>query len=466
MAGANYNISHLHLFLTVKRGTKKSDVRRELQEKFECDAKEYFELLREPKKDPKIKCLADSNDGSSPSTSASSVLPFPGGGVLACDNEKYTGPNPMKVEEDKEGYESGFRATGTLTMFCFKGEHHYALTCCHVGSINDGDSLLDPKQRFQRDNNEYSAKIKTYRFKEKEENNNEAMSCDESDDDRTNSVSLGDFHMCRWDSECDILSLKIPEQTEVNCEIADVTPPDWNSLWDEILENTESISAKPLNVEKIGFKSALTHGHIAVYNASYKGLFKNAIAVKACDDRPFLEGGDSGALVFFRDRNGMKKAFAYGVYEVDKLNLPWANGIDGNSVSQNVENSPSISSEESEDDEYMDVDQEKSDDESEYEDDEDTVRDESDHESECEDDEDTVRDESDHESECEDDEDTDGDESDDESECGDKEDDDGVVFTDTLKGQYFICFRLDTALKKLNLKEAACVNACARCGNI
>ena len=412
MTGPTCKISHLHLFLTVKRGTKKSDVRRGLQEKFECDAKEYFELLQEPKKKPKVKYLADSNDRSSASSSVPSV--FPGGGVLACEIDNT--PNPMNVEKGKKG----FRATGTLTMFCFKGEHHYALTCCHVGSANDGDSLLDPEQRFPRDNNrdhESSAENKIYRFKETDENNNEAMSCDESDDE-----FLGDFHMCRWDSECDILSLKIPKETKVSCKITDAISPDWNSLWDEILENTESISATPLNVEKIGFKSAVTYGHIAKWNISYKGLFKNAIAVKARDPRPFLEDGDSGALVFFRDRNNMKKVFAYGVYEVGGLNLLRGNGIDGNSVSRNVEDSPSTSSEKSEDDEDLGADLEKSDDESEYEDDEDTDWDES--------------------------------------------DDDGVVFirdTSPEPEPCFICFRLDTALKKLNLKEAACVNACARC---
>jgi hypothetical protein len=37
---------------------------------------------------------------------------------------------------------------------------------------------------------------------------------------------------------------------------------------------------------------------------------------------PFLEGGDSGSLVFFHDKNNQKQVFAYGVCEVDEFLLP------------------------------------------------------------------------------------------------------------------------------------------------
>lgn len=281
---------------------------------------EYFELLQQPERTPEFNYLADSNDQSSTSSSASSVLPTPGGGVLACDNDKYTGVNPMKIQEDEERDELSVLAAGTLTMFCFKDEQHYALTCFHVGEVNDGESLSMPKESDKKNSGQFSAVIKTYRFAEnKMENNNEAMPFRFN---RRNSVPLGDFHMRRSDKRCDILSLKISDETDVNCELANVTSPDWNSLWDEMLEDTASNSSEGLKVEKIGFKSGLTYGHIAVYNASYQGEFKNAIAVKGCDNRPFLEDGDSGALVFFRDGSNMKTVFAYGVCEVDELNVP------------------------------------------------------------------------------------------------------------------------------------------------
>ena len=38
----------------------------------------------------------------------------------------------MKVEEDDERDDLNVLATGTLTMFCFKDEQHYALTCFHI----------------------------------------------------------------------------------------------------------------------------------------------------------------------------------------------------------------------------------------------------------------------------------------------------------------------------------------------
>lgn len=239
---------------------------------------EYFELLRQPERTPEFHYLADSNDQSSTSSSASSVLPTPGGGVLACDNDKYTGVNPMKIQEDEERDELSVLAAGTLTMFCFKDEQHYALTCFHVGEVNDGESLSMPKESDKKNSGQFSAVIKTYRFAEnKMENNNEAMPFRFN---RRNSVPLGDFHMRRSDKRCDILSLKISDETDVNCELANVTSPDWNSLWDEMLEDTASNNSEGLKVEKIGFKSGLTYGHIAVYNASYQGEFKNAIAFK------------------------------------------------------------------------------------------------------------------------------------------------------------------------------------------
>ena len=317
VTGPNKNIPHLHLFITFERGAKISDVRRELQEKFGTDAMEYFELLRQPERTPEFKYLSDSNDRSSASSYAPSVLPTPGGGVLGCDNEEYTVVNPMKVEEDEERDDLNVLATGTLTMFCFKDEQHYALTCFHIGSANDGDNLSTPKKSDKSNSSQFSAEIKTYRFAENDmEQSNEAMPVPFN---RENTVPLGDFH--NFDKQSDILSLKVLGEMDVNCELADVTSPDWNSLWDEMLEDTASDSTKGLKVEKIGFKSGLTYGHIALYNTSYKGKFKNAIAVKGCDNRPFLEEGDSGALVFFRDGSNMKTVFAYGVLEVNELNV-------------------------------------------------------------------------------------------------------------------------------------------------
>ena len=107
------------------------------------------------------------------------------------------------------------------------------------------------------------------------EHSNEAMP---TPFNRKNTVPLGDFH--NFDEQGDILCLKVLGKTDVNCELVDVTSPDWNSLWDKMLEDTASDGTNELKVEKIGFKSGLTYGHIALHNTSYKEKFKNAIAVK------------------------------------------------------------------------------------------------------------------------------------------------------------------------------------------
>ena len=442
MSGANKKIPHLHVFLTVKRGTKKSDVRSHLEEKFRCDPREYFELLQEPKTKPKVNYLADRNDESSTaSSSSSSVLPSPGGGVLACTDKKYTVPNPLHVPEENEWDEKPeVLATGTLTMFSFKDGQHYALTCLHVGAANEGDRLPCPSKEstVPRSSSQLSAMIKTYLFTEKnEENNNEAISFG---DDERSYVPLGNFHKCYSDSECDILSLKIPHKTEVNCKIVDVTLPNWDSTWDELLENAEKLRTQPLKVEKTGFASALTCGHIVSCHASYKDLFKNAVAVKGFGC-PFLQNGDSGALVWFHDKNNKKKVFAYGVCEVDELSLPDhheqttqtnADDSDDSSIwseedSSSGPNDDSLGYEEHKD-EYVD-------------------QEEGGNKSECKDKGKYTKDDHD--------------------DCDDQSDID-IVFQDESEqnktGPYYICLRLDTALEKLQLHEAACVNDCGNKG--
>ena len=137
LVGRNKKIPRPHLYLTVKRGVKRSFVRREVEEKFKCDdAKEHFELLREPERKPKIKYLGLLS--SKLRCKSSSVSPAPGGGVLACSNPSYTNKNPLRVPEEKEKVDvPQVQGTGTLTMFCALNGQHYALTCFHVGCATD-----------------------------------------------------------------------------------------------------------------------------------------------------------------------------------------------------------------------------------------------------------------------------------------------------------------------------------------
>jgi hypothetical protein len=422
ITGPNKKIPRLHLFLTAKRGTKKSDVRRDLEDKFKCDAKEYFELLKEPKRKPKIKYLGKDSNGSSVKSSASShvspVQPVPGGGVLACCSSD---PNPLRVLEENERVDlPNVRGTGTLTMFCFFDGYHYALTCFHVGCANDESSLnavfhkVEDIKRIRCSLPAYvdEAKRKEYWFTEGSiENNNEPISFG---DDGSTYTTLGDFHNYHFDNECDILSLKILKDTEIDCKIADVNCPDWHSIWDELLENiSECIAGQnSVKVEKSGFSSALTCGHIVSFNCKYRDendIFQNAIIVKGCEG-PFLEDGDSGSIVCFQDKNNQKQVFAYGVCEVHDLYLP----------EQPESTTSSTSHENASPEQTTGSDESGSDGSSTWSEEEDS-------------------------------------------------DDFEVIFQEenvtgpvTLTGPYFVCLRLDTALKKLKLDKAACFNHCAR----
>jgi hypothetical protein len=439
---------------------KKTVVRRDLEDKFNCHPKEYFELLQEPKRKPKIKYLGNPNGSSaesSASSSVSSVPPSPGGGVLASINRRYSDPNPLRIpEENERGGLPEVRGTGTLTMFCFSDGHHYALTCFHVGCAND-ETFFNAAFNKVEDIQEIYSSLPTYvnEAKEKEywftegsvEDNNEPISFG---DDGSNFTALGDFHNYRFDDECDILSLKIMD-TEIDCKITGVNSPDWSSIWDELLDMT---GQNPVKVEKIGFTSALTCGHIVSCNVSYGdegNLFQNAIVVKGCGG-PFLKGGDSGSLVSFHDKNEKKQVFAYGVCEVDELRLPEQPESTSSASHEDTSPEQKTSSEDDDSDdvfEWVDIlppEQLKS-----------TSS--------------TSHENASPEQTSSDDNDSDG------SSTWSEENyssDDGhsnfeVVFQEgsdsnvsNVNGPYSICLRLDTALEKLGLDNAACVNDCAR----
>ncbi|CAB4038719.1 Hypothetical predicted protein, partial [Paramuricea clavata] len=167
-------------------------------------------------------------------------------------------------------------------------------------------------------------------------------------------------------------------------------------------------------------------------------LIQDAFAVKGCSC-PFLEGGDSGSLVFVHDKNNQKQVFAYGVCEVDELLLPEQHELASS---------------------YC-FDEDESESEQEIEDENETTSES--FEAEC----------KDEKSECED-----GWQDKAKLEC-EKE---WVVFQEESEsdisekemereernskkkveasGPYFICLRLDTALENLGLEEAACFHNC------
>ena len=335
LIGPNKKIPRPHLFFTVKKGVKKSDARREIKGKFACDPRRYFELLREPERKPQIKYLGDHvNDGSRASTFTPSPQAAPVGGVLACTN---TSSSPLRVPEEYEDDNlPDVQGTGTLTMFCSPDGQHYALTCFHVGCACDENRLnaafnrVEDIQEIRNSLKKYVnyAKKQQYYFTNgdggseqngyNESNNNESITFGY---DGSPYVCLGDFADCHFDTECNILSLKVSDDIEFNCKLPDVIYPNTKKMWTAL----NKVLKSQTQVEKIGFSSALTQGRIVISNFNYMHednlLFQDAIVVEGCSGS-FLQGGDSGCLVYIRDENNQKIAFAYGVCEVDALHLP------------------------------------------------------------------------------------------------------------------------------------------------
>ncbi|XP_028396406.1 uncharacterized protein LOC114520357 [Dendronephthya gigantea] len=333
LTAANKIINRPHLFLTVKREVKHSEVFRQLQEAFSCDdPEEHFELLEEPERKPNFKrvanrCENDSSVGSKPSAPDASVEAVPGGRVLVYGDREW---NPMRAEK------GGLRVmgSGTLTMFCCKDKHHYALICSHVGCITDARRAqaafkqeecireIRGSLSFYKEN---AKKHKYYFENGSEENDNVSISFGNDNDESKR--ELGDFHNNHFDDECDILSVKISNGIKINCKVVDVPPPDWVNIWNELYERVNETPnvADPVKVVKISLSSTCHEGRIVATEFSYEDkegeLFHDTTVVKG-DSGPFLHDGDSGALVCFFDKKKEKKVFAYGVFEVDQLSLP------------------------------------------------------------------------------------------------------------------------------------------------
>ncbi|CAB4044737.1 Hypothetical predicted protein, partial [Paramuricea clavata] len=80
LKGPNDKIPRPHVYVTVKRGKKKSDVLKEFKEVFECDPNKVLRTFCEPKRKLKFKY---------------SPKPTSGGGIVAVSKDKDN--NPIKV---------------------------------------------------------------------------------------------------------------------------------------------------------------------------------------------------------------------------------------------------------------------------------------------------------------------------------------------------------------------------------
>ena len=333
---------------------KHSEVFPKLQKTFNChDPHEYFELLEEPERKPKFKRLSDRYEdnlsvGSQLSTpDASSVEAVPGGRVLPLAFSS-DDSNPMLTPGSGKKVET--MGSGTLTMFCCKNEQHYALTCSHVGCVTDekrSQKAFNRQENIQEEhdslshNNDKNANRQKYYYEEGSEQNDDTA----SSSDAPASKPLGIFHKCHFDDQCDIMSVKITESIEINCQVADVPPPDWNEIWIQLHDRViKKPDPNPVKVEKICLSSTCPTGRIVATNINYYDvdgagddardlrafnidhndnnvMFYDTTIVKG-DSGSFLRKGESGSLVRFFDKKEKKKVFAYGVLEAEKLLLP------------------------------------------------------------------------------------------------------------------------------------------------
>ena len=285
ITGPNEKIPRTHLYVTVKNGVEKSTVFEDLKKSFGCEPTEFFEIRDEPKTSPKFKFLVR-----------------PGEGIVAKETTQLRQLLQYGVVPGPSG------SLGTLTMFCFQDNNHYALTCFHVVCQTDN-------QRFQEAfNTNNISKICESRSNVKWlREYASSMNYYHPDGDE-----LGKYHKGFFDECYDIMSIKVKGDVQIDCEIAEIVPPSWYDIWKEL----RSRDGREIIVTKVGYSSGKTWGYIENLSSSIISddgedvLFFDVIKVKSNhDSRPFLEDGDSGALVSFLDQNNKQQAFAYAVGE-------------------------------------------------------------------------------------------------------------------------------------------------------
>ena len=277
------------------------------------EPKEYFVLFRKSNREPKYKLLS---------------RPSSGGGVVVKNPLKT--PNPCRIrDDDVEEEEDDLKASGTLTMFCCKDGHHYALTCYHVARLNDA-------ARF-----EGVFKVPILRDIPSNETNTEPAEHNEyyynERDNPEHHIHLGSFHKRSFDSDTDIMSIQIPDDVEVDCNVAEVDSPNWTVLRRKLLERVTPDLNNLVQVAKVGHSTNRMPGYIVKCSHTYKCpdghlLYKDAIVIKD-NETPFLQPGDSGALLWFYDEENRKQPLGYCVGEVDELYPDQTNSIEGSNKS-------------------------------------------------------------------------------------------------------------------------------------
>ncbi|XP_046845395.1 uncharacterized protein LOC124439211 isoform X2 [Xenia sp. Carnegie-2017] len=197
------------------------------------------------------------------------------------------------------------KCCGALTMFCRQNENYYALTCGHVACDtkdlqNDVPKITDViNTRNANDVNMYFY----HPHNSKEEIQLSTVPCD--------TVS-------KFNSEADIMCIPVGNKDNFQRLGGD----NMKNLALNFKEINEELY-KTANSNK-GLVNVRTSNHVTGFiiernfsyiDASSTTIFKNAVKVKS--SASFLEKGDSGTLVYFKDRKDLWRPFAYGVCKID-----------------------------------------------------------------------------------------------------------------------------------------------------
>ncbi|XP_046845159.1 uncharacterized protein LOC124439006 isoform X1 [Xenia sp. Carnegie-2017] len=293
----NKKMPYEHLYVTVDNKENKSEdiLRNEMDEKFGLETSKFIEFrYKQPKK---RKFLFSSNlrakDG---------ILPI--NGDIQIQNSTSSRNNHISHMNDI--------SCGSLTMFCCKKEMYYALTCAHVACVTD---QLSVSKAFGQEN-EVSIIIDNVNARNENDGNRYFYQLPNSDEKR----QLGGFPcntVSTFDSESDMMYIPIGKKE------------DFQHLGGDDMENF-SLDLKETNKELYktansnkGFVEVRTSNHItgvisdrnfSCIDGNLKPIFKNAVMVKSMDS--FLQNGDSGSLVYFKDRENNWQPFAYAVCEI------------------------------------------------------------------------------------------------------------------------------------------------------
>ena len=260
--GPNEKIPYAHVFVTVdydKGSYDEDDLKNEIDQILGNETSKYVEFRKKSSEKPKLELLSN-----------------------------------IAVRRSNEP-----TIRGTLTMFCYHNDKHYALTCFHVGyNKADIDQFPDMLHEVNNHPNRVSLLL----------NSNEYFYAPPE-----NLLEYRFGHRCSFyslENDTDIMAIDVDdENVRVNCRRREINRPRWSSIWQELQKRVNSPVTPNPKVMKLGCRNK-RKGKISV--TSY-GFFddetnidiKNAVLVKS--KKHFLLDGESGVLVFFKDRNKKNK---------------------------------------------------------------------------------------------------------------------------------------------------------------